>query len=182
MSSLEEWRRIALASLGLPDKRLLDVLKLVEQAPDRGQVRVVLDQIRPRLVRLRPPRPLTAQRLLFRPMEDLFDPTERYRAKIGRLSRAIVQPCWTIVRATVDPSLIQRTEERIRSTDPSNQKDIFAAGLALWSAAAQQISDFLEKNDSIGRHRVGNDQVTVTEDVRQQLLNISDILSIAPEI
>ncbi len=182
MSSLEEWRRIALASLGLPDKRLLDVLKLVEQAPDRGQVRVVLDQIRPRLVRLRPPRPLTAQRLLFRPMEDLFDPTERYRARIGRLSRAIVQPCWSIVRATVDPSLMQRTEERVRVTDPLNQKDILAIGLALWSAAAQQISDFLEKNNSIGRHRVGNDHVTVTEDVRQQLLNISDILSIAPEI
>ncbi len=182
MSTLEEWRRIALASLGLPDKRLLDVLKLVEQAPDRGRVRVVLDQIRPRLVRLRPPRPMTAQRLLFRPVEDLFDPADRYRAKIGRLSRTIVQPCWIIVHNRIEQTLLQSIDDRLRATDPFNHRDIFATGLPLWQDAAQHLTSFLAADTSIGRHRIGAENVTITEDVRQQLLDIADILAIAPEI
>jgi hypothetical protein len=182
MSSLDDWRKIAVASLALPDKRLLDVVRLVEQAPDRGHVREVLDRIRPRLVRLRPPRPLTVQRLLFRPVEDLFDPAERYRAKIGRLSRHIVQPCWTIVHALVPPALLRRTEARLRTVDSLDAKEVFATGLALWQTAAEQLSGFLATDPGIGRSRVGTEQVTITEDVRLQLSNIADILGVAAEI
>jgi hypothetical protein len=182
MSSLDDWRNVATASLGLPDKRLLDVVKLVEQAPDRGRVCEVLDRIRPRLVRLRPPRALTVQRLLFRPVEDLFDPVERYRAKIGRLSRQIVQPCWTIIRALVAPPLLRRTDERLRTIDILDPNEVFATGLPLWQTAAEQLSTFLATDAGIGRCQVGTEQVTITEDVRQQLLNIAEILALATEV
>ena len=158
MSSLDEWRHIALASLGLPDKRLLDVLKLVEQAPDRSRVRVVLDQIRPRLARLRPPRLLTAQRLLFRPVEDLFDPAERYRAKIGRLSRTIIHPCWMIVTTLVPQPLLKNTEIRLRNIDPLDHKDVFAAGLQLWGAASAQPQPATEQRDTHKKAERNNHQ------------------------
>ena len=182
MSGLDKWREIALASLGLPDDKLLGVLALVEQVPDRDQVREVLDKIRPRLVKLRPPRPITAQRLLFRPVEDLFDPPERYRAKIGRLSRNTIHPAWLIVRNLVDPKVLGRAERSLKSVDSHNQTDLYAIGMPLWSEAGKVIAAFLEADTSIGRRKVGSDSLTVTDDMRQQLTDIADILDIAAEI
>lgn len=182
MSALDKWREIALVSLGLPDDKLLGVLALVEQVPDRDQVREVLDKIRPRLVKLKPPRPITAQRLLFRPVEDLFDPPERYRAKIGRLSRHTIHPAWLIVHNLVDRPLLERTERMLKTIEASNHTDLYAVGLPFWSAAGKVLSEFLEADTSIGRRKVGNDSLTVTEDMRQQLTDIADILAIAAEV
>ncbi|MEI6986535.1 MAG: hypothetical protein WCK65_10430, partial [Rhodospirillaceae bacterium] len=78
MNTPDQLSKIALVSLSLPDDKLLKVLELVEKFPDRTQAQLVLDQIRPRLVQLRPPRQVTAQRLLFHPVDDLFDPPEKY--------------------------------------------------------------------------------------------------------
>ncbi|MEI8393546.1 MAG: hypothetical protein WCF85_02340 [Rhodospirillaceae bacterium] len=182
MTTLDEWRDIALASLGLPDEKLLGVLSLVEKVPDRGHMREVLDHMRPRLVQLRPPRPLTAQRLLFRPVEDLFDPPERYRAKIGRLSRLTIQPCWLVVHTHIDQQLMQRTTLNLRTIRSSNATELYAVGLPFWQAATKVLAAFLEGDNSIGRRRVGTEYVIVSEDLRQQLMDITDILSIAAEI
>ncbi|MEI6557910.1 MAG: hypothetical protein WCO00_05835 [Rhodospirillaceae bacterium] len=182
MSSLEKWREVALVSLGLPDDKLLGVLALVEKVPDRDQVREVLDKIRPRLVKLKPPRPITGQRLLFRPVEDLFDPPERYRARIGRLSRHTIHPCWLVVHNLVDAQLLERTERALKTIEVSNSADIYAVGLPFWKAAGKALAGFLEADTSIGRRKVGSDSLTVTEDMRQQLTDISDILGIAAEV
>ena len=182
MKTLDEWREIANVSLGLSDEKLLGVLALVERVPDRDKVREVLDRMRPRLVRLRPPRPLTAQRLLFRPVEDLFDPPDAYRAKIGRLSRHTIQPCWLIISNLVDPPLMQRTLDGVRAIDGTNAAEIHALGLPFWKAAGEVLATFLAADQSVGRRRVGADQVTITEDLRQQLVDIADILSIATEV
>ncbi len=182
MSTLQKWREIALVSLGLPDDKLLGVLALVEQVPDRDQVREVLDKIRPRLVKLRPPRTITLQRLLFRPVEDLFDPPERYRAKIGRLSRHTVQPCWVVIRNLVDRPLLERTEKALKTIDATNATDLYEVGLAFWGAAGRVLSAFLAADDSVGRRKVGTESVIVTEDMRQQLTDIADILAIAAEV
>ena len=182
MSALDKWREIALVSLGLPDEKLLGVLALVEQVPDRDQVREVLDKIRPRLVKLKPPRPITVQRLAFRPVEDLFDPPERYRAKIGRLSRHTIHPAWLVIHNLVDRSLLERTERGLKSVEAVNTTDLYAIGLPFWAAAGRVLSEFLEADTSIGRRKVGNDSLTVTEDMRQQLTDIADILAIAAEV
>ena len=182
MSTLDKWREIALVSLGLPDDKLLGVLALVEQVPDRDQVREVLDKIRPRLIKLKPPRPITSQRLLFRPVEDLFDPPERYRTKIGRLSRHTIHPAWLIVRNLVDSKLLERIERLLKSIEATNVTDLYATGLPFWSAAGKVLTEFLEQDTSIGRRKVGSDSVTITEDVHQQLTDIADILCIAAEV
>lgn len=182
MTTLDEWRDIANASLNLSDRKLLGVLALVERAPDRDQVREVLDRMRPRLVRLRPPRPLTAQRLLFRPVEDLFDPPENYRAKIGRLSRQTIQPCWVIVSNLMDPGLLRRTNDGARTVDADHPSEVLSLGMPFWKQAAEILATFLDADHSIGRRRVGTDQVTITEDLRQQLIDIADILAIATEV
>ena len=182
MTTLDKWREIALVSLGLPDDKLLGVLALVEQVPDRDQVREVLDKIRPRLVKLRPPRPITAQRLLFRPVEDLFDPPERYRAKIGRLSRHTIHPAWLIVHNLVAPALMERIERSLKTIEGTNSTDLYAVGLPFWSAASKVLTEFLEADTSIGRRKIGSDSLTVTEDMRQQLTDIADILDIAAEV
>lgn len=182
MTTLDEWREIANVSLGLPDEKLLGVLALVERVPDRDKVREVLDRMRPRLVRLRPPRPLTAQRLLFRPVEDLFDPPDSYRAKIGRLSRHTVQPCWVIVQNLLAPAILQRAADQLRVVDTNNLTELQVVGMPFWKGAAEVLATFLASDQSIGRHRVGTNQVTITEDLRHQLIDIADILAIATEI
>ena len=182
MSALDKWREIALVSLGLPDDKLLGVLALVEQVPDRDQVREVLDKIRPRLIKLKPPRPIAPQRLLFRPVEDLFDPPERYRAKIGRLSRHTIHPAWLVVHNLIDRQLMERTERLLKTIEGTNITDLYAVGLPFWVAAGKVLTEFLEADTSIGRRKVGNDSLTVTEDMRQQLTDIADILSIAAEV
>ena len=182
MSALDKWREIALVSLGLPDDKLLGVLALVEQVPDRDQVREVLAKIRPRLIKLKPPRPIAPQRLLFRPVEDLFDPPERYRAKIGRLSRHTIHPAWLVVHNLIDRQLLERTERLLKTIEATNITDLYAVGLPFWVAAGKVLTEFLEADSSIGRRKVGNDSLTVTEDLRQQLTDIADILGIAAEV
>ena len=182
MSALDKWREIALVSLGLPDDKLLGVLALVEQVPDRDQVREVLDKMRPRLVKLRPPRPITAQRLLFRPVEDLFDPPERYRAKIGRLSRHTIHACWMIVSNLIDRKVLERAEKTLKTIDDTNHTELYAVGLPFWVAAGKALAGFLEADTSVGKRKVGSESVTITDDIRQQLTDIADILAIAAEV
>ncbi|WP_158922644.1 hypothetical protein [Acidisphaera sp. S103] len=61
------------------DPRIVRVVAIVDAMINRGPIDQLIAPIRPRLVRLRPPRPLRFARLLFHPLDRLFVPAARWR-------------------------------------------------------------------------------------------------------
>ncbi|CAK0753211.1 conserved hypothetical protein [uncultured Gammaproteobacteria bacterium] len=180
MASLEQWREIVAAANFLPDEKLLKVLELVEQAPDRDRAGEFRQKVRSRLVQLRPPRRITAQRLLFNPVEDLFDPPDHTVFRHGRISRAVIAPCWQIIAAGVTANLITLTESRLRSIGRFDLEAQNEVGVPLWSAAAgvlgQRLAD-AARDTKIRIELFGRD-----EGVVRQVEMILRVLEIGAEI
>ncbi|MBI1207754.1 MAG: hypothetical protein GC191_10755 [Azospirillum sp.] len=179
-TDLDEWRWVALSSLSLSDEKLLEVLALVERIADRDQAREVLHGIRPRLIQLRPLRRLHAQRLLFRPVEDLFDQPERYRSHIGRLSRRVIAPCWQMLSATLESDLLADTAARLDQVDLYDPGAIIAIGLPLWHASASLLRRFLGGGLPPGRNGVAPQDLEV--ELLEQMSGIAAVLDVAEEI
>ena len=99
--------------IGLSTARELQLsgrnVTLIDRLPESERPHDLLDVLRPRLVQLRPPRHLTVQRVTFLPVEDLFDPPDVYRRKVGRLSRAAIRLCWRVVSERGDQALLNQT-------------------------------------------------------------------------
>lgn len=179
-STLTEWREIAIASMELPDDKLLSVLALVERVPYCGQVGEVLDRIRPRLAILRPRRVLTAQRLLFQPAEDLLVDA-RDEVAPGRLSRAMIEPCWRIVVARA-PALVQAVEDELAAVDTGDIPRVLDSGKPYWARARSILDGFLKGEAAVGTFRFAGGTLTLTRDLLRQMSDFTAVLDVALEI
>ncbi len=173
MTGRDDWQDIIAASERLSDDKLLQVLTLIDRLPDQHRPLDVLEAMRPRLARLRPPRRPTLQRLLFRPVEDLFDPPAIYQRRIGRLLRSAIAPCWQAVSAAKSGSLVRELGEALRSSDGDDLTLTNQIGRRLWPAAAEAIRESLA--EQTGRSRRD-------EDLRRQMAEIADILETGLEL
>ena len=72
-------RALGQAVRGASDSQLLKIAAVVDAQPDRDQLDDLVAGMRPRLARLRPPRPLRFERLLFTPLDPLIVPPQRWR-------------------------------------------------------------------------------------------------------
>lgn len=179
MSVLDEWRRIALATTSLSDEKLLAVLKLVEDAPDRTVANEVLTVIRPRLTELKPPRPVTPQRLLFMPVEDLFDRGEASDARIGRIPRQIIGPCWRIIESATPALPLAGLKEALRTIDPQDRTRLGEVGARLWPAAATAIRRHVVEGHAFVRDE---SDLTQGDDQPSILWYLADLLAVAERI
>ncbi len=100
----------------LSDEKLLMVFQQLAVIPDAAIVPALLDEIRPRLRKLRPPRPLTLKRILCTPFEDLFEsPVMTVHADDAgeRISRTAIDPCWRLLQQA-DPLKLEAFEVELR--------------------------------------------------------------------
>ncbi len=178
---LSEWREVAVASLGLPDEKLLRVLSLVESAPGTGEAQELRRRLRPRLFELRPPRKMTAQRLLFLPAEDVLVSQEPRHLAPGRLSRAFIKPCWQILLAC-DPDTVQAATDDLRDIGASDTQGVCEIGKMFWKRVGEVLSDYIGGVSVSGRRRVDGCDLEITKDILGQIAQFSDILLVAPEI
>lgn len=74
------------------DLKLLQITRMIDMMPSRGEADLLLAPVRSRLATLRPPRPMTPTRLLFTPFDPVLVPAGDWAP--GRLSipRSIVTP------------------------------------------------------------------------------------------
>jgi len=179
MTAAIDWREVARKSSSLSDDKLVEITRLIERMPEEGTRRELLAQMRPRLVRLRPPRRLTPQRLLFQPIEDLFDPLDQYRRKVGQVSRQAVGPCWELVQRRVSPTILKNIRTRLERPDPLSPEQATALGAPLWAAAAEALEDEL---GTAAKGRSGGRLAAELRDMSGQLSEMAQLFVIACEI
>lgn len=180
MTGGSEWDQLAKRSTQLPDDKVLRIIEMLDQLPAEQRPSVVLEAIRPKLGRLRPPRRLTAQRLLFNPVEDLFDPPETYRRQIGRVARWNIHPVWDLVTTKFPAKTLQQIDRELLELDPAQSEAINEIGKRLWNKAATILTEALavaEKDRNRGVEMFGRD-----EDTWRQVRDIAGLLAIGYEL
>lgn len=154
------------------DRKLLQTVALIDRLPKRGAVDDLLAPVRPRLQRLRPPRPLTLRRLLTFPLEELLVPAAAWRPGSQRLSRDLLALIHQTVISGLDPALVREIDERLAGRTMRDKAMILGCGERLWPAAAEALAASLPPSpagaDSKGRNR------------RQQLEIAAELVRIGP--
>jgi len=117
----------------LPDDKFLKVVELLQMVQSRPEVLQTMSQARPRLSRMRPPRPPTAQRVFYSPVEDLLSDDDN-AAEQGRVSRDLMRRCWLVLKTGVPAQLMQAWEQRLAASKRDRAK-VRAVALEIWTAA-----------------------------------------------
>ena len=156
----------------VPDRKLLQTVALIDRLPKRGAVDDLLAPVRPRLQRLRPPRPLSLRRVLTFPLEELLVPAVAWRPGSQRLSRDLLGEIQQSVISGLDPALVREIDRRLVGHTMRDKAMILGCGERLWPAAAEVLGASLPPSpaggDSKGRNR------------RQQLEIAAELVRIGP--
>ncbi|MCZ8279597.1 MAG: hypothetical protein O9313_14760 [Acetobacteraceae bacterium] len=80
------------------DENILRIMAMIDRLPDRSRLDALLNDIRPRLAQLRPPRPLTVMRLLFLPLSGALVDRAAWRQDPATIPRAALRPIFTLLR------------------------------------------------------------------------------------
>src|SRR5689334_24255463 len=86
-----EIREVARGLASARDEQIMQVVAMVDAMPNRGPADQLIAPLRPRLARLRPPRPLRFARLLFLPLDPLIVPAARWRAEQPTIPRTVIR-------------------------------------------------------------------------------------------
>lgn len=152
------------------DKKLLQTVALIDRLPKRGAVDDLLAPLRPRLQRLKPPRPLTLRRILTFPMEELLVPAADWRPGSLRLSRDLLGDLHDLILGRLPADRREAVERAVAGHGVHDRAVIYRVGKALWPEAAAILRDALPPEpaggDGKGRNR------------RQQLALAADLLAI----
>ena len=141
------------------DRKLQQVLQLVEASGQRRRLEPALAALRPRLRRLRPRRPLTLPRLLTVPFEAVLvrgaEPDRPFSIARNRLGD------WhERVLAGLDPATARLALSRIDGRSADDRSAIADAGMLVWPAAAGLLAaDALpgeRPEDETARHRAAD--------------------------
>lgn len=129
-------RRLAKA----PDADVARAVAVVDQLPLRGGADQLIEPLRPRLARLRLPRPLRFTRLLFLPLEPLIVPPPRWQPHLPNIPRSALPPLAATVRAGLgaDAAAI---DAMIHESFSHHTEAVIRAGDRLWPRAAALLSD-----------------------------------------
>jgi hypothetical protein len=131
-----EARRLRHAVAAAPDAVLAKVVAVFDSLPDRREADALLDAARPRLRRLRPPRPIAFTRLLFLPLDGAILEARAWRRQEGTLPRTALVPLAGAIRAAIGPAAAE-IEAAIAGRSFADHAAIDAAGSRLWRLAAE---------------------------------------------
>ncbi len=131
-----EQRRLTHAVAAASDQALAGIVALFDRMPDRREADRLLDAARPRLRRLRPPRPITLPRLLFLPLDGVIAEPRSWRRQDGGIPRSALVPIAQAASealgaeaAAIEALCAGRNFAELRTVD--------AAGRRLWRGAAE---------------------------------------------
>jgi len=118
--------------------KLLRLAHALDGLPQRAIAEGVLDAVRPRLRHLRPPRPLSVERLLFLTFDPLVVAPRDWRPGQGVIPRSAIMPMAEQLRA-VEPALISAIGLRIAGAKLTDEVLAAEQGALLWPAALQTL-------------------------------------------
>ncbi|MCA3357548.1 MAG: hypothetical protein ING02_06095 [Roseomonas sp.] len=118
------------------DENLLRIVAMIDRLPDRTKLDGLLTDIRPRLARLRPPRPVTMTRLLFLPLSGALVNRAAWRQDPATIPRAALKPIFSLLRDLAGSQLAE-AEEATRQALFSDLAIVERYGRPVWEAAAR---------------------------------------------
>ena len=128
-------REVARGLVAARDAQIMQVLAMVDAMPERGAADQLIAPLRPRLARLRPPRPLRFARLLFQPLDPLIVSAGRWRMDQPAIPRTVI-PVLAAAIETALGDLAVRIGAMIAGRTTADLMVVEAAGSLLWPAAA----------------------------------------------
>ena len=130
-----EQRRLTHAVASASDEALARVVAVFDRMADRREADRLLDAARPRLRRLRPPRPIAFTRLLFLPLDGVIADSRAWKRADGGLPRSALPALGDAVRLAIGAAATT-IEEGFAGRSFADLAAVDAAGRRLWRAAA----------------------------------------------
>lgn len=121
---------------GTSDENVLRIIAMIDRLPDRTKLDDLLTDIRPRLARLRPPRPVTMTRLLFLPLSGALVNRAAWRQDPATIPRAALKPIFALLRDLPGGHLTE-ADEATRNAVFSDLAVVEHYGRLIWEAAAR---------------------------------------------
>lgn len=156
------------------DAQLLQSIGVVDRLQARGELEQVIDSIRTRLARLRPPRAITLRRIITLPFADLLVAAERWTAGRQRVSRSTLKPLHDLIFGELEPETLAGLERLAAGRSMHESEVVLRLGRTLWPLAAQSLRRIVGTPRD-ARPRWGDDAV-------EQLIDIIALLDDAPEL
>ena len=135
-------RTIRALSRGLAeasDAQVARAVAVVDQLPNRGEADRLIAPLRPRLARLRPPRPLRFARLLFLPLQPLIVPSPRWQPSQAGIPRGALTPLASTVHHGLSET-VASVASIIHTATVHDSAAVYRAGCLLWPRAADLLS------------------------------------------
>lgn len=118
------------------DENLLRIIAMIDRLPDRTKLEGLVTDIRPRLARLRSPRPVTMTRLLFFPLSGALVNRSAWRQDPATIPRAALKRIFALLHDLPGTHLTE-TEAAIQHAVFSDVAVVDRYGRPLWEAAAR---------------------------------------------
>ncbi len=134
-----EHRRLGHAVASASDEALARVVAVFDRMSDRREADRLLDAARPRLRRLRPPRPIAFTRLLFLPLDGVILDSRNWKRSDGGLPRSALPPLADSVRLAIGAEATS-IEAAYAGRSFADLTVVDSAGRRLWRAAGNAAS------------------------------------------
>ncbi|MEO8715855.1 MAG: hypothetical protein ABI369_12655 [Acetobacteraceae bacterium] len=122
------------------DEQIARVVAVVDALADRSAADALIAPLRPRLMQLRPPRPMRLARLLFLPLDPLIVPAPRWRPGDPLVPRTALTPLTNVVSAA-GSAVVAQVEASLAGIVCGDTQAVADAGALLWPAAARALTD-----------------------------------------
>jgi hypothetical protein len=138
--SLPQAREMQRELVAARDEQIARVVAMVDALADRSAADALIAPLRPRLMQLRPPRPVRLARLLFQPLDPLIVPAPRWRQGDPLVPRTALAPLAEIVKAS-GSAVVAQVEASLGGITCADTQAVADAGALLWPAAARALAD-----------------------------------------
>ncbi len=137
------------------DAKLCSVVAVIDRQPRHRVLDLLIAPHRNRLARLRPPRPLTFERVLTLPLEPALIAEEQWKAGSYRIPRSHLKVLHDAVRERLDPELESWLKETLADRTTADAGIERHAGRRLWPAAAAALDAALAcERSSLGEFAI----------------------------
>lgn len=186
-----ELRDIERKLFEIPDEKVAQLTLLIERSRavvlSASIANAALGTLRPRLVKTRPPRYLTLQRVFCHPFEDLLVLPGDGGKPFGRIARQSLAPIWDFVLGCLDAAAVKQLEASMRAAPApeigaSHDPRIPRLGVTLWSIAAGRLRQELARAETDAAHRADLIARLGGEPVLADLSDIIALLELAAPV
>jgi hypothetical protein len=132
-------RQIQRKLIDAPENKFIEVVRVLEQAGDRPEVRRTIESIRPRLTQVRPARRMTLKRLFCDPFEDMLEARAGRDGAAVAIPRVHIDAVWRETAARADPRHMEPLEQAVGGLDSNDADGRHTLGCRLWYACAQAL-------------------------------------------